>query len=66
MDDNPGLTVISNANTASTPDTPTYPLDVLQEKDPEKLPQGIDPIKKEVSCSQFCLDTAFFRVSFAM
>ena len=51
MDDNPGLTVISNANTASTPDTPTYPLDVLQEKDPEKLPQGIDPIKKEVSCS---------------
>ena len=50
QEENPGLELITKENGLSEK-TAKYPLDVLLEKDPDKLPLGIDPTKKEVSLS---------------
>ncbi|CAG0906116.1 unnamed protein product [Darwinula stevensoni] len=46
QEENPGLEIITKENGLSE-ETTKYSLDVLLEKDPDKLPLGIDPTKKE-------------------
>lgn len=45
---NPGMTmVVSQTNGNNTGSGTKYPLEILLEKDPENLPEGIDPTRKE-------------------
>uniref|UniRef100_T1IV90 HP domain-containing protein n=1 Tax=Strigamia maritima TaxID=126957 RepID=T1IV90_STRMM len=48
-EDNPGITHINvTMDFSFIPDVPKFPLEVLAEKDPEKLPPGVDPTRKEI------------------
>jgi len=46
LKENPGMTVALRAETNDS-DVEYYPLRVLKERDAEKLPQGVDPTRKE-------------------
>ena len=58
MADNPNMTIALANPMANGTDRNRYPLAVLQEKDPEKLPADVDPIQKEL----FLHDSEFARV----
>lgn len=46
--DNPNMTITLSVN-GSSGEKNRYPLVVLQEKNPEKLPADVDPVQKELS-----------------
>lgn len=54
--ENPNMTIALNVN--GTGEKNRYPLVVLQERDPEKLPSDVDPVQKEL----FLHDAEFVRV----
>ena len=58
MAHNPNMTIALANPMANGTDRNRYPLAVLQEKDPEKLPADVDPIQKEL----FLHDSEFARV----
>lgn len=59
LKENPSMTVALSVNgTGAAGDRNRYPLVVLQEKDPEKLPADVDPVNKEL----FLHDAEFARV----
>ncbi|XP_046398859.1 villin-1-like [Ischnura elegans] len=61
QDANPAIVItaeITNGRTSAV-DLPKYPLSVLLEKDPEKLPENVDPTCKELHLSEEDFKTAF-------
>lgn len=58
MADNPNMTIALSNPMANGVDRNRYPLSVLQEKDPEKLPADVDPVQKEL----YLHDSEFARV----